>query len=108
MQGGADLQGYGNGLANAIFGNAGSNLLDGGAGTDAMTGGAGNDTYFVDNAGDLATENPGEGNDTVFSTADFALSANLDNLILQGGADLQAYGNGPANAIFGNAGNNLL
>ena len=108
LQGGADLQGYGNGLANAIFGNTGNNLIDGGAGADAMSGGAGNDIYFVDNAGDSVNESVGEGNDTVFSTAHFALSANVENLVLQGGADLQGYGNGLANAIFGNSGNNLL
>ena len=108
LQGGADLQGFGNGLANALFGNTGNNLLDGGAGADAMTGGAGNDIYFVDNAGDAVTESIGEGNDTVFSTAHFALSANAENLVLQGGADLQGFGNGLANALFGNTGNNLL
>ena len=108
LQGGDDLQGYGNGLANALFGNTGNNLLDGGAGADAMSGGAGNDIYFVDNAGDAVTESVGEGNDTVFSTAHFALSANVENLVLQGGADLQGFGNGLANAIFGNSGNNLL
>ena len=108
LQGGADLQGFGNGLANAIFGNTGNNLLDGGAGADSMSGGAGNDIYFVDNAGDAVTENVGEGNDTVFSTAHFALSANVENLVLQGGADLQGFGNGLANALFGNTGNNLL
>src|SRR4029078_1650491 len=84
------------------------NILDGGAGADAMTGGAGNDAYFVDNISDQTIENPGEGNDTVFSTVDFRLSANVDNLILQGGADLQAYGNSAVNALFGNAGNNLI
>ena len=108
MQGGADLQGYGNVLVNAIFGNAGNNILDGGAGADAMTGGAGNDAYFVDNIGDQTIENPGQGNDTIFSTVDFRLSANVDNLIMQGGADLQGYGNVLVNAIFGNAGNNIL
>jgi Ca2+-binding RTX toxin-like protein len=30
----ADLQGFGNGLANSLFGNTGNNLLDGGAGAD--------------------------------------------------------------------------
>ena len=108
LQGGADLQAYGNSAVNALFGNAGSNILDGGAGADAMTGGAGNDAYFVDNISDQTIENPGEGNDTVFSTVDFRLSANVDNLILQGGADLQAYGNSAVNALFGNAGSNIL
>ena len=32
-------------------------------------GGAGNDVYFVDNSGEGVVENPNEGNDTVFSTA---------------------------------------
>ena len=96
------------GSANAIFGNTGNNLIDGGAGADSMSGGAGNDIYFVDNAGDAVIENVGEGNDTVFSTANFGLSANVENLVLQGGADLQGYGNGRANAIFGNSGNNLI
>ena len=36
------------------------------------------------------------------------LSANVENLVLQGGADLQGYGNSLGNAIYGNAGNNML
>ena len=71
-----------------------------------MIGGAGNDAYFVDNIGDQMIENPGEGTDAVFSTVDFRLSANVENLVLQGGADLQGFGNSAANAIFGNTGSN--
>jgi trimeric autotransporter adhesin len=108
IQGSADLQGYGNGLVNAIFGNTGSNLIDGGGGADSMTGGAGNDTYFVDNIADSAFENANEGNDTVFASVDYTLSANVENLIMQGSADLQGYGNGLANVIYGNSGNNLI
>ena len=107
MQGGADLQGFGNDLANSIFGNSGNNLIDGGAGADAMSGGAGNDIYFVDNAGDVVFENPGEGTDTVFASVNYTLTADVETLVLQGGADLQGFGNGLANAIFGNTGNNL-
>jgi len=108
LQGSADLQAYGNGDSNAVYGNAGSNLLDGGGGVDAMFGGAGNDVYVVDNAGDAVVENSGEGNDTVFSTAHVRLAANVENLVLQGSADLQGYGNGAGNLIYGNAGNNLI
>jgi Ca2+-binding RTX toxin-like protein len=108
LQGSADLQAYGNSLANMIIGNAGSNILDGDAGADAMSGGAGNDVYFVDNAGDMVIENADEGNDAVFSTAHFALTANAETLVLQGSADLQGYGNSLNNALFGNAGSNLL
>ena len=60
------------------------------------------------NAGDNAVENVGEGNDTVFSTANFTLSANVENLILLGSADLQGFGNGLGNVIYGNTGNNIL
>src|SRR5262245_14535130 len=108
LQGNANLQGYGNDLANKLVGNSGNNLLDGGAGVDIMRGGAGNDTYFVDNGGDVVVENAGEGNDAVFSTAHFALSANVETLVLQGSADLQGYGNDLANVLYGNTGNNIL
>ena len=108
LQGHADLQGYGNSDANTLYGNAGNNLLNGEAGADRMVGGAGNDTYFVDNSNDVVFENANEGNDAVFSTAHYRLSANVETLVLQGNADLQGYGNSDANTLYGNAGNNLL
>ena len=108
LQGAADLQGFGNNLANTLFGNSGNNLLDGGAGADAMLGGAGNDTYFVDNAADAVIENGGEGSDAVFASVNYGLTANVETLVLQGGADLQGFGNTLANSIFGNSGNNLI
>ena len=107
LQGGA-VQGYGNSSSNAIVGNTGNNLLNGEGGADSMYGGAGNDVYFVDNAGDVVIENVNEGNDTVYASIDYGLTANVDNLILQGSANLQAYGNNGVNALFGNSGNNIL
>ena len=101
-------QGFGNTLANGIFGNAGNNLIDGGVGADTMSGGAGDDAYFVDDIGDAVVENALEGNDTVFTLVNFGLGANVETLVLQGGADLQGFGNNLANTLFGNGGNNLL
>jgi len=67
-------------------------------------GGAGNDVHFVDDAGDQAIENANEGNDVVFSSAHVRLTANVENLILQGSANLQGYGNSLNNSIYGNTG----
>ena len=108
LQGGDDLQAGGNSLNNLLFGNSGNNILNGDAGADAMFGGAGNDVYFVDDAGDQATENANEGIDTVFSTAHLRLSDNVENLVLQGSDNLQAAGNSLNNLLFGNTGNNIL
>ena len=108
LQGTADLQGYGSSQANVIYGNSGNNLLNGGAGADLMVGGAGNDTYFVDNTSDSCFENPGEGNDAVFSFANYGLAAEVETLVLQGGANMQGYGSNQANTIYGNSGNNLI
>jgi Ca2+-binding RTX toxin-like protein len=108
LQGSADLQGYGNGLANTLHGNTGNNLINGAGGADTMYGGIGNDSYFVDNGRDQVVENPGEGTDAVFSSVHFILSANVETLVLQGGANANGTGNELANSIFGNSGDNTL
>src|SRR5262245_7698758 len=108
LQGSADLQGYGNNLANRLDGNTGNNLLNGGVGADVMVGGAGSDAYFVDDPGDTVVENAGEGTDAVFSTVNYVLAANVETLVLQGLSNLTATGNALGNKIFGNSGDNTL
>src|SRR5262245_15072113 len=108
LQGSADLQGYGNNLANRLDGNTGNNLLNGGVGADVMVGGAGSDAYFVDDPGDTVVENAGEGTDAVFSTVNYVLAANVETLVLQGLSNLTATGNALGNQIFGNSGDNTL
>jgi Ca2+-binding RTX toxin-like protein len=98
------LQGYGNNLANVLVGHEGADLLSGKEGADWMVGDQGDDAYFVDNAGDVVTENAGEGIDAVYASIHYRLTENVENLVLQGTDDLQGYGNGLANAIFGNSG----
>ena len=108
LQGGADLTGYGNSQANTLYGNGGNNVLDGGGGADTMYGGAGNDIYYVDNVGDTVVENAGAGADAVFSTVSYALTADVETLVLQGSGNISGTGNALANNVYGNSGNNTL
>ncbi len=92
----------------AINGGDGNDLLNGSVGADSMAGGSGNDTYFVDNIGDTVTENPNAGIDTVHSSVDFTLGANLEKLVGLGTVGLTLTGNELNNTITGNAGNDML
>lgn len=108
LTGSASLRGYGNGMNNSIAGNAGDNTLSGGGGNDTLAGGAGNDTYYAD-ASDSIIEAVGAGIDTVFSSSNLTLAANLENLVLLPGAgNVNGTGNTDGNAITGNAGNNTI
>jgi Ca2+-binding RTX toxin-like protein len=99
-----------------LEGGLGNDQLNGGLGADRMVGGAGNDTYFVDNAGDTLTENPGEGTDLVQSSISITLADNFENLTLTGSAVTGTgnalanviTGNNVANALFGLDGNDTL
>src|SRR5262249_32517895 len=63
-----------------VFAGDGNDHIDGGPGADAMFGGLGNDTYIVDNAGDVVSEDPGEGTDTVQTALNaYTLPDNVEN-----------------------------
>ncbi|WP_404287243.1 calcium-binding protein [Microvirga sp. RSM25] len=138
LEGAADIDGFGNALANTILGNDGDNTLDGrdgndsllgglgddhliggagadtlvgGEGLDQLDGGTGDDTYIVDSELDIIHEQVNEGSDRIVSSISFNLSlrgANVENLELTGTANLTAVGNSLANTIIGNDGSNTL
>lgn len=86
---------------------SGDDTLNGGTGADTMTGGVGNDTYIVDNVSDQVIELPGQGRDTVKSSIDYTLGANVEDLTLTGTA-VNGTGNDADNTIIGNDANNVL
>ncbi|WP_185993737.1 beta strand repeat-containing protein [Variovorax sp. KBS0712] len=112
------INGAGNALDNVLTGNAANNILNGGAGNDTlngatgadtMVGGIGNDTYYVDNASDVVAELTGEGTDTVRATVTHTLGANVENLIIDTQASINATGNALDNVVsVGGIGNNVI
>ena len=123
---GTASSGTGNDEANVILGNTGNNILNGkagndelrggdgadrltgGSGTDTLKGEAGNDTYVLDSLEDTIIEETGQGTDTVESAVSYTLGVNLENLILVGDQNLDAFGNALDNSLTGNSGSNVL
>lgn len=92
-----------------LYGGGGNDKLYGGTGGDYLWGGTGNDQFFVDNTGDRINELINEGTDTVFSSVTFSLvNTWAENVILKGGAAIDARGNDLRNVLTGNNGANLL
>jgi Ca2+-binding RTX toxin-like protein len=102
------IRATGNELDNEIRGNAENNVIDGAAGSDRMIGGAGDDTYIADNSGDVVIEQALEGVDLVYSSANYTLSANVENLTMTGNEYLLGVGNELANVMVANSGNTAL
>lgn len=119
--------------SDTLDGGVGNDTLIGGAGADVMTGGAGNDVYYVDNVGDQVIESiagttytfdnwvwtaTGWQNqpysymqadyEQVYSSVDFTLGANLEDLTLTGADNIGGTGNELNNTLIGNEGVNML
>ncbi|WP_298967597.1 family 16 glycosylhydrolase [uncultured Methylobacterium sp.] len=78
------------------------------AGGATLIGGAGDDTYNVMSVRDVIVEKDDDGIDTVVAFGSYRLSANIENLTLRGSNSISGYGNGRANSIVGNVGDNLI
>ncbi len=116
VTGTANIDLTGNAYAQRILGNAGRNILSdgGGAGVDTLSGFEGDDTYIVRNAQTRIVEGTGGGNgDRVAAGVSFELDAGDDIELLTttsagGTAHIDLTGNGRAQQITGNQGDNLV
>ncbi|WP_367651481.1 calcium-binding protein [Cupriavidus basilensis] len=99
---------YGGAGNDTLLGGLGNDYLDGGAGADYMEGGKGNDTYIVNSVNDVILEQKDEGYDTVVSSANYILNANIEELRLVEGYTINGTGNGLNNRIIGNSQDNIL
>jgi Ca2+-binding RTX toxin-like protein len=94
-----------------VIGSAHDDTLLGDAGVNVLRGNDGNDTYYVDDVADVVIELTGQGNDTVYSTANgYTLSSFVETLSLDTATDTGVYGTGnaQANVIYGNINHNVL
>lgn len=94
-----------------LIGGAGVDSLTSGGGGAVMIGGDGGDDYFVNSSSDQIIEQALDtGTDIVFATVDFTLSANVENLTLNGAKSTTLFGTGNTgiNTIVGHAGTDIL
>lgn len=99
---------YGGEGNDTIVGGIGNDYVDGGLGADNMQGGTGNDTYIVNSVNDVILEQVAQGYDTVISSANYILNANIEELRLVEGFNINGTGNSLNNRIIGNSADNIL
>jgi Ca2+-binding RTX toxin-like protein len=83
-----------------LNGGAGNDSLYGRAGVDVMSGGAGNDSYVVEDADDVVQEAANGGIDLVWTTVNYTLAANVENVNADA-INLTINGNDLNNVMFG-------
>ncbi|MHB1677396.1 MAG: lipase family protein [Sulfuriferula sp.] len=136
LTGTANLTATGNTLNNTLTGNAGNDTLIGGSGNDTLIagsglatliGGTGSNVFVVDNINDVVSvsspSKPRHGSDsedehakrhrsadinTILSSVNYVLPADVQNLTLTGMADLTATGNNLNDELRANRGNDTL
>ncbi len=103
----------GNAGVQAIYGNAGANQLAGGGGADTLVGFQGDDWYFITDGHESVFETAAQGNDRVFASVSYTLTAGAEVEIMStnlhtGTGAIDLTGNELANTIYGNDGANIL
>jgi len=117
LTGNGNLTGTGNSANHLVMGNAGNHTLTAGTGNATLVagsglatlvGGVGSDTFVVNNVNDVVKDSNTSGSNTILSSVDFTLVANVNTLILTGTGNLVGKGHGTAHTIYANDGNDTL
>jgi Ca2+-binding RTX toxin-like protein/GH24 family phage-related lysozyme (muramidase) len=99
----------GNDIANVITANSGNDTLVAGSGVATMVGGIGNDTFVVNNVNDVVeAQSTGTNVNTIETSVSYTASANVQNLVGIGSADIALTGNDLADTLTANSGNDTL
>lgn len=93
-------------IENAI-GGPGNDTFIGNIVANSFTGGSGNDTYYVASSDEIVEATSG-GTDTAIISTDYTLPANVENLTIDSSIGRTAIGNGAANYIKGDTGDDTL
>ena len=82
-----------------FVGTANADVLTGTTGADVLEGLAGDDTYYVNHSGDVIVELANGGTDTVYTSVDYAVPDNVENVRLTA-AGLTVTGSASTNNVF--------
>lgn len=80
-------------------GTSGADILTGTTGADVLEGLAGDDTYYVNDSGDVIVELANGGSDTVYTSVNYKVADNVENVHLTA-AGLTVTGSATTNNIF--------
>ena len=80
-------------------GTANADVLSGTSGADVLEGLAGDDTYYVNNSGDVIVELANGGTDTVYTSVNYTVAANVENVHIIG-SGLTVTGSATTNNAF--------
>ncbi|GMM94122.1 hypothetical protein [Qipengyuania sp. MTN3-11] len=103
----------GNAFVQTLVGNEDANILDGGGAADTLVGLEGDDVYRVYGMGEVVVEAVGSGNDTIYTSGNFYLTAGTSietiSAANQGeSSELYLLGNELSQQLIGDYGNNTL
>jgi Ca2+-binding RTX toxin-like protein len=104
--------------ADSLIGGEGDDTLYGGEGADSMAGGSGNDLYFYIDSQDQVIEVSGGGQDTIITSANVTMAADVEVLVIADGVSSltviagptggMLVGNGLSQTFQGGAGDDVI